>query len=113
MRKWVDVSFAWLLVLLGTVIFLASYVPRLAGLWGPWAGGTAVAIIAAGLMNALRVRRPGDFMLRWSAAVITALAAWVCFLALYQYYGNVLHHPAALAAGLVAAIELVFAVIGR
>ena len=113
MRRWVDTTFAWLLVLLGSANFLAGYVPRLVQLWGPWAGGTAVAVIAAGLMNTMRVRRPSDRTLRWTTAVVTALAAWVNLLALYHYYGNVLHQPAALATGLLAVVELIFAILGN
>jgi hypothetical protein len=111
--KWLDTSLAWLLVLLGSANFLAEYVPKLAALRGPWAGGTAAAIVAAGLMNAVRACRPGDKFLRWTTAIVTLLAAWVCLAVLYHYSGNVLHYPAALSAGVLALVELGFAVAGR
>jgi hypothetical protein len=111
--KWLDTAFAWLLVLLGSANFLAEYVPKLAVLRGPWAGGTAAAIVAAGLMNAVRSRRAGDRLLRWTTAAATLLAAWACLVVLYHYSGNVLHHPAALAAGVLAVVELIFALLGR
>jgi hypothetical protein len=111
--KWMDTTFAWLLVLLGSANFLAEYVPKLAMVRGPWAAGAAVAIVSAGLMNAVRSRRAGDGLLRWTTVVATLLTAWVCLLVLYHYSGNVLHRPAALAAGVLAVVELIFALIGR
>jgi hypothetical protein len=110
--KWLDTLFAWALVLLGSAHFLAAYVPKLGVLRGPWAGGAAVAIISMGLMNAVRSQRSNDAFLRWSTAAVTALTAGVCLSVLYGFSGNVLHHPAALATGVLAVFELLFALAG-
>jgi hypothetical protein len=110
--KWLDAVFAWSLVVLGSAHFLAAWVPKLGLLRGPWAGGAAVAIVSMGLMNAVRSQRASDGFLRWSTAAATALTAGVCLSVLYQFSGNVLHHPAALATGLLAVFELFFCVAG-
>jgi len=110
--KWLDAAFAWALVVLGSAHFLAAYVPKLSVLQGPWAGGAAVAIISMGLMNAVRSHRRGDAFLRWCTVAATALTTWVCLSVLYHYSGNVLHRPAALATGVFALCELLFAVMG-
>jgi hypothetical protein len=110
--KWMDTLFAWALVVLGSAHFLAAWVPKLSLLGGPWAGGAAVAIISMGLMNAVRSQRKSDSFLRWSTAVATALTAGLCLTVLYRFSGNVLHHPAAVATGVLAVFELLFAVAG-
>lgn len=110
--KWLDAVFAWALVVLGSAHFLAAWIPKLSLLRGPWAGGAAVAIVSMGLMNAVRSQRGNDSFLRWSTVVATALTAGLCLTVLYQYSGNVLHHPAALATGVLAVFELFFAVAG-
>jgi hypothetical protein len=110
--KWIDVLCAWLLVILGSAHFLAAYIPKLGLLRGPWAGGAAVAIVSVGLMNAVRSQRKSDRFLRWNTAAATALTAVLCMKVLYQFPGNVLHQPAALATAVLAVIELVFAVAG-
>lgn len=110
--KRLDALFAWALVLLGSAHFLAAWIPKLSLLRGPWAGGTAVAIISMGLMNAVRSQRKSDAFLRWSTAAATALTAGLCLVMLYQFSGNVLHQPAALATGVLAVVELFFAVAG-
>jgi hypothetical protein len=110
--KWIDALGAWLLVLLGSAHFLAAYVPKLGLLRGPWAGGAAVAIVSIGLMNAVRSQRKSDRFLRWNTAAATALTTGLCMKVLYQFQGNVLHQPAALATAVLAVIELVFAVAG-
>jgi hypothetical protein len=110
--KWMDTLFAWALVVLGSAHFLAAWVPKLSLLRGPWAGGAAVAIVSMGLMNAVRSQRTGDAFLRWSTAVVTALTAGLCLPVLYRFSGNVLHQPAALATGVLAVFELLFAVAG-
>jgi hypothetical protein len=110
--KWMDTLFAWALVGLGAAHLLSAYVPKLGLLRGPWAGGAAVAIVSMGLMNAVRSQRESDGLLRWSTAVATALTAEVCLPILYRLPGNVLHHPAALATGVLAVFELLFAVAG-
>jgi hypothetical protein len=110
--KWIDTLFAWALVLLGSAHLLAIYVPRLALLRGPWAGGAAVAIITTGMMNAVRSQRRSDGFLRWSTAAATALTAGLCLRVLYQFPGNVLHQPAALAVGALVVAELFFAIAG-
>jgi hypothetical protein len=107
-----DSVFAWTLVLLGSAHFLSAYVPRLGALRGPWAEGVAVAIVAVGLMNAVRSQREGDLFLRWTTAVATAMTAGLCLRVLYHTAGNVLHRPAALATGALAVLELVFGVAG-
>lgn len=111
--RWVDTALAWLLVMLGSANFLAEYVPKLAVIRGPWAAGTAVAVIAVGLMNAVRSHHAGDGLMRWTTVAATLLAAWVCMLELYQYTGNVLHRPVALGASLLLVVELIFALAGR
>jgi hypothetical protein len=110
--KWIDALFAWALVLLGAAHFLAAYVPKLGMLRGPWADGAAVAIVSMGLMNAVRSQRKSDALLRWSTAFATALTAAMCLKTLYQFSGNVLHQPAALATGLLVVLELFFCVAG-
>ncbi len=110
--KWLDALFAWMLVLLGSAHFLAAWIPKLSLLRAPWAGGTAVAIISMGLMNAVRSKRKSDAFLRWSTATATALTAGLCLVRLYQFSGNVLHQPAALATAVLAVVELFFAVAG-
>lgn len=111
--KWIDTLLAWALVLLGSAHFLAAYVPKLAALRGPWETGAAVAIVTMGLMNAVRSQRRSDHLLRWStAATTTALTCWLCMKVLYQFQGNVLHQPAALAVGALALAELFFSVAG-
>jgi hypothetical protein len=110
--KWMDTLFAWGLVLLGSAHYLAAWVPKLGLLRGPWAEGTAVAIVTMGIMNAVRVQRKSDAFLRWSTAVVTALTAGLCLSVLYHFSGNVLHQPAALAVGVLAIFELFFAVAG-
>jgi hypothetical protein len=110
--KWIDAMFAWALVVLGSAHFLAAYVPKLGVLRGPWAGGAAVAIVSMGLMNAVRSQRKSDRLLRWSTVVVTALTTALCLKVLYQFSGNVLHQPAALATGVLAVLELFFAVAG-
>jgi hypothetical protein len=110
--KWIDTLCAWLLVILGSAHFLAAYIPKLSLLRCPWMGGTAIAIISIGLMNAVRSQRKSDRFLRWNTAAATALTTALCMKVLYQFPGNVLHQPAALATAVLAAIELVFAVAG-
>lgn len=110
--KWMDTLFAWALVLLGAAHYLAAWIPKLSLLRGPWSGGAAIAIVAMGLMNAVRSQRKSDAFLRWSTAIVTALTAALCLSALYHSSGNVLHQPAALAAGVLASAELLFAVAG-
>jgi hypothetical protein len=110
--KWMDALFAWALVLLGAAHFLAAWVPKLALLRGPWTGGAAVAIIAMGLMNAVRSQRKNDRFLVWTTALVTALAGAMCIGVLYHFPGNVLHQPAALATGVLAVVELFFALAG-
>jgi hypothetical protein len=110
--KWLDALFAWALVVLGAAHFLAAWIPKLGLLRGPWAGGAAVAIVSVGLMNAVRSQRKSDGFLRWSTALATALTAGLCLSVLYQFSGNVLHQPVALAAGVLAVLELFFAVAG-
>jgi hypothetical protein len=110
--KWIDTLFAWALVILGSAHFLAAWVPRLSLLRGPWAGGAAIAIVSMGLMNAVRSQRRNDIFLRWTTAVVTLLTAALCVKTLYQFPGNVLHQPAALATGVLAVFELFFAVAG-
>jgi hypothetical protein len=112
MTKWIDTLFAWALVLLGAAHFLAAYVPRLGVLRGPWMGGAAVAIVTAGLMNAVRAQRRNDRFLRWTTALATLLTAALCLKVLYQFDGNVLHQPAALATGALAVVEVLLAVMG-
>jgi hypothetical protein len=110
--KWMDALFAWALVLLGAAHYLAAWIPKLGLLRGPWAGGAAVAIVSMGLMNAVRSQRKNDAFLRWSTAGGTALTAALCLSVLYRFSGNVLHQPVALATGMLAVIELIFAVAG-
>ena len=110
--KWLDALFAWTLVVLGSAHFLAAWIPKLSLLRGPWPEGAAVAIVSMGLMNAVRSQRKSDTFLRWSTAAATALTAGLCLIALYRFSGNVLHQPAALATGVLAVIELFFAVVG-
>jgi hypothetical protein len=110
--KWIDTSFAWAIVLLGSAHFLAAYVPKLTHLRGPWAEGAAVAIITMGLMNAVRSQHRGDHFLRWTTVLTTALTAGLCLRVLYQFQGNVLHQPAALAVGALAMAEFCFSVVG-
>jgi hypothetical protein len=110
--KWLDALFAWALVLLGAAHFLAAWIPKLGLLRGPWAGGAAVAIVSMGLMNAVRSQRKSDRFLRWSTVLVTTLTAALCLRVLYQFSGNVLHQPAALATGAFAVIELFFALMG-
>jgi hypothetical protein len=110
--KWIDALCAWALVVFGGAHFLAAYVPKLSLLRGPWVGGAAVAIVTIGLMNAVRSQRKSDRFLRWSTAAATALTAALCMKVLYQFQGNVLHQPAALAAGVLALVELFFSVMG-
>ena len=110
--KWMDTLFAWALVVLGSAHFLAAWIPKLSLLRGPWAGGAAIAIVSMGLMNAVRSRRKSDAFLRWSTALVTALTAGLCLTVLYQFSGNVLHQPAALATAVLAVVELFFAVAG-
>jgi hypothetical protein len=110
--KWIDTLFAWALVLLGSSHFLAAYVPKLSVLRGPWEGGAVAAIVTMGLMNAVRSQRRSDRFLRWSTAAATALTAGLCMKVLYQFQGNALHQPAALAVGALALVELFFAVAG-
>lgn len=110
--KWMDALFAWALVILGSAHFLAAWIPKLGLLRGPWAGGAAVAIVSMGLMNAVRSQRKSDAFLRWNTAIVSALTAALCLKALYQFSGNVLHQPAALATAVLAVIELFFAVAG-
>ena len=112
MMKWLDVLFAWVLVLLGLAHLLAAWVPKLSFLRGPWAQGAAVAIITMGLMNVVRAQRRGDRLLRWTTALATALTAALCLKVLYQFSGNVLHQPAALVIGLLAVAELLFSLAG-
>lgn len=110
--KWLDTLCAWVLALLGAAHFLATWIPKLDFLRGPWMGSAAVAIISAGLMNAVRAQRKSDRLLRWNTAIVTALTAGLCLKSLYQFSGNVLHQPAALATGLLAVLELFFTVAG-
>jgi len=110
--KWLDAPIAWLLVLLGAAHLLAAWIPRLSLLRGPWAAGTAVAVLCVGLMNAVRAQRKSDAFLRWSTALATAVTAGLCMVRLYQFSGNVLHQPVALATSVAAIIELFFAVAG-
>jgi hypothetical protein len=110
--KWMDTLFAWALVLLGAAHILAAWLPPLARLRGPWGAGAAVAVISVGLMNAVRSQRGSDAFLRWSTALATALTAGLCLRVLYQYSGNVLHRPAALATGLLALAELLYCLVG-
>ncbi|HVJ05570.1 MAG TPA: hypothetical protein VM578_07845 [Candidatus Saccharimonadales bacterium] len=107
--KWIDALFAWALVLLGGAHFLAAWVPKLAVLRGPWTGGAAVAIVSMGLMNAVRSQRRKDGFLSWMTALVTALTGAMCIGVLYHFPGNVLHQPAALATGVLAVVELFFA----
>jgi hypothetical protein len=44
--------------------------------------------------------------------MVTALTAGLCLSVLYQFSGNVLHQPAALATGVLAVVEFFFAVAG-
>ncbi len=110
--KWLDALFAWALVLLGSAHLLAAWIPKLGLLRAPWAGGAAVAIVTMGLMNAVRSQRKSDRLLRWCTALATALTAGLCLKVLYQFSGNVLHQPAALATGLLAVVELFFSLAG-
>jgi len=110
--KWLDTLFAWTLVLLGSAHFLAAYVPKVSVLLGPWSGSAAVAIVTMGLMNAVRSQHRGDSFLRWTTAAATGLTAGLCLGVLYQFQGNVLHQPAALAVGALALAEVFFAVAG-
>lgn len=110
--EWFDSLCAWALVVLGSAHFLAAWVPRLGLLRGPWAGGAAAAIVSMGLMNAVRSQRRGDHFLRWSTVAATALTAALCLGVLYHFSGNVLHQPAALATGVLAVFELLFAARG-
>lgn len=142
MMKWLDALFAWALVLLGSAHFLSQWIPKLGLLRGPWAAGAAVAIISMGLMNAVRTRRQNDAFLRWCTVAATALTAGLCLpLSLpmhlpmhlptlhslsgnilhplsgnvFFYNGflnNVVHHPAGLATGVLALVELLFALAG-
>jgi hypothetical protein len=97
---------------LGSAQFLATWIPKLSLLRGPWTGGAAVAIISMGLMNAVRSQRKSDRFLRWSTVVVTALTAGLCLTVLYRFPGNVLHQSAALATGLLTVFELFFALAG-
>lgn len=110
--KWIDTLCAWALVLLGSAHFLSAYVPKLAALRGPWTEGAMVAIVTMGLMNAVRSHHRGDHFLRWATVVATALTAAMCLRVLYQFQGNVLHQPAALAVGGLAVVELLFGLAG-
>jgi hypothetical protein len=110
--KWLDTLFAWCLILLGSAHYLAAWIPKLTLLRGPWAEGAAVAIVTMGIMNAVRAQRRSDSFLRWSTVVVTALTAGLCLSVLYHFSGNVLHQPAALAAGVIAMVELFFGVAG-
>jgi hypothetical protein len=65
-----------------------------------------------GLMNAVRSQRKSDRFLRWSTAAVTGLTAALCLRVLYHLSSNVFHQPAALATGLLAVVELLFAVVG-
>ena len=112
MMKWLDVLFSWLLVLLGLAHILAIWVPKLSLFRGPWAAGLVVAIVTMGLMNAVRSQRRNDRLLRWTTAVATALTAGLCLKVIYQFSGNVLHQPAALATGILAVVELIFTLLG-
>lgn len=110
--RWLDTLCAWVLALLGATHLLAIWIPRLGFLRGPWMGSAAIAIISAGLMNAVRARRRSDHLLRWNTAVVTALTSGLCLKTLYQFSGNVLHQPAALATGVLTVLELFFTVAG-
>ncbi|MGA3127779.1 MAG: hypothetical protein ABSD13_13790 [Candidatus Korobacteraceae bacterium] len=112
MMKWLDALFAWALVLLGLAHMLATWVPKLSLFRGPWAAGVVVAIVTMGLMNAVRSQRRSDRLLRWSTAAATALTAALCLKVLYQFSGNVLHQPAALAVAALALAELFFGLVG-
>lgn len=110
--RWLDTLCAWVLVALGSAHFLAVWIPRLAVVRGPWAGGAAAAIVSMGLMNAVRSQRSSDAFLRWSTVAATALTAGLCLQLLYAFPGNVLHQPAALATTVLAIVELAFGVLG-
>ncbi len=110
--KRLDALFAWTLILLGSTHFLAAWIPKLGLLRGPWTAAAAVAVISIGLMNAVRSQRKSDAFLRWSTAAATALTAGLCLVMLYQFPGNVLHQPAALATGVLLVFELFFSVAG-
>ncbi len=110
--KWLDMLFAWCLILLGAAHYLAAWVPKMALLRGPWAEGASVAIVTMGIMNGVRVHRKSDAFLRWSTAVVTALTTGLCLAVLYHFPGNVLHQPQALAVAVLGVFELFFAVAG-
>ena len=110
--RWMDALCAWVLVVLGSAHYLAEYVPKLGVLRGPWAAGAAAAIVCIGLMNAVRSQRPNDRFLRWSTVAATALTAAMCMGVLYRFSGNVLHQPAALAAGALVIVELLYGLAG-
>jgi hypothetical protein len=110
--RWMDALCAWVLVVLGAAYFLAAWIPKMGALRGPWSAGAAAAIVSVGLMNAVRSQRPSDSFLRWSTVAATALTAAMCLGVLYHFSGNVLHQPAALAAGGLAVVELVYGLAG-
>jgi len=131
--KWLDALFAWALVLLGSAHFLSQWIPKLGLLRGPWAAGAAVAIISMGLMNAVRTQRQNDAFLRWCTVAATALTAGLCLPlclpmhlpALHSFPGGILHslsgnvfsynavhHPAGPVTGVLAVVELLFALVG-
>lgn len=110
--KFLDSLFAWALAILGAAHFLAAWIPKLGVLRGPWVGSAAVAIISMGLMNAVRSQRRSDRLLRWNTAIVSVMVTILCLKALYQFSGNVLHQPAALATGALAVLELFFTVAG-
>ena len=110
--KILDPLFAWALVVLGAAHLLATEIPRLVFLRGPWVNSTAVAIVCIGLMNAVRSQRKSDRFLRYSAVVATLLTAGLCLTVLYRFSGNVLHQPAALAIAVLTVCELFFGITG-
>jgi hypothetical protein len=80
---------------------------------GAWFLGAGVAMIAVGLLNFVRVSRPGDSLIRVSSLIANIFAAIFCLAALHAFGAHLKEAPQAIVVAAVVVIELAFSAVPR
>jgi malic enzyme len=106
-----DTIFGWAMIVLGVVHSAATVTMRPANLGTVWFFGAGTAVMMAGLLNVIRVRRNSGFergsSILANFLIVAMLAGVTIFL-----YRQLTHNPQVLAAWGVTLIELAFSLRG-
>lgn len=115
--KLIDKIAAMLLAVLGLVhssfTIVYAHQPNITPLDAAWFLGSGVAMISVGLLNGLRISRPGDALIRIASLMGNILALIFSLGALHALGPHIKEAPQAIAVTAVVVIELAFSAVPR